>query len=222
MKKYYKTVKNSLTCVFFSFNIWGEVEINFEKGVLKMDRILSRKEAARFLTISLSTLDILIRERAVPFRHIGAKKSKRPRVLFSREQLSEWIATHTGDLDDPEVLKELGLLIQEDWRDTKELSKVGEQFQAVIKNLRVICQEEIDEGIEESEPLKGEEGDILKKMHEEVVTLSDKIKEIEKRMVERAKERFGLEKELKKPEVKKRPYKIFEPSLSVDPRLPKR
>ena len=185
-----------------------------------MDVILNRVGAARFLTVSLSTLDRLISSKDIPFKKVRVGKASR--VLFSQEELSEWITTHTGDLEDPKVLKEFGSLILEDRNDTKNLIENSEKLRVILKNLIVITQKEIDEGEEESEPLEGDEGDILKTMQKELILLLDKIKKLEKQMFERAQKRFGLEKKIKKLEVKKAPYKIFEAAMSVDPRLPKR
>lgn len=47
--------------------------------------VLTRREAARFLRVSLPTLKRLMEEEALPFRTIGS------RVLFGREALARWV-----------------------------------------------------------------------------------------------------------------------------------
>ena len=49
------------------------------------DKVLSRKQAAEFLEISLSTLDRFVRNRSLPFTKIGG------RLYFSQRRLLEWL-----------------------------------------------------------------------------------------------------------------------------------
>ncbi len=49
------------------------------------DDIMNRKEAAKYLKISTSTLDRLVKERSIPFSKING------RVLFLKEDLIKWV-----------------------------------------------------------------------------------------------------------------------------------
>jgi len=54
-----------------------------------MDReIMSKKEAAEFLRISISTLERLMRENKIPYAKINKTRRK---VLFLKEDLISWV-----------------------------------------------------------------------------------------------------------------------------------
>lgn len=54
-----------------------------------MDKeIMSKKEAAEFLRISVSTLERLMRENKIPYAKINKKRRK---VLFLKEDLLKWV-----------------------------------------------------------------------------------------------------------------------------------
>ncbi len=50
--------------------------------------ILSKKEAAEFLRISISTLDRLMKENKIPYAKINKTRRK---VLFLKEDLIKWV-----------------------------------------------------------------------------------------------------------------------------------
>ena len=52
------------------------------------NEILSKKEAAQFLRISISTLDRLMKEKKIPYAKINKKRRK---VLFLKEDLLKWV-----------------------------------------------------------------------------------------------------------------------------------
>jgi len=49
------------------------------------DDVLSKKEACKYLKISMATLDRLIKEKKIPFSKING------RVLFLKEDLINWL-----------------------------------------------------------------------------------------------------------------------------------
>ena len=55
------------------------------KGNEGQKEVFSRKEAARFLSVSISFLEKLMREKKIPYSKINGK------VLFMREDLIEWL-----------------------------------------------------------------------------------------------------------------------------------
>ena len=49
------------------------------------DDVLTKKEAAKYLKISISTLDRLMKEKKIPYSKING------RVLFLKEDLLKWV-----------------------------------------------------------------------------------------------------------------------------------
>jgi excisionase family DNA binding protein len=49
------------------------------------DEILTKKEAAKYLRMSVSTLDRLMRNRSIPYSKINGK------VLFQKKDLIKWL-----------------------------------------------------------------------------------------------------------------------------------
>jgi excisionase family DNA binding protein len=49
------------------------------------DDIMNRKEAARYLKVSTSTLDRLVKDRKIPFSKING------RILFLKKDLLKWV-----------------------------------------------------------------------------------------------------------------------------------
>ena len=62
---------------------------NVEKGVSSEMKLLTRKEAADFLQISLRKVDDLTSARIIPYSKMG--KGIRSRVVFDRRDLEEFV-----------------------------------------------------------------------------------------------------------------------------------
>lgn len=181
------------------------------------DKILSRREACKFLGISITTLDLLVKEGSVPFKKIGKNKSRRARVMFSRERLLIWMTSHEKNMEDPGVLKEYTEDVLEDKEDMRSLIKNNEKLKIPLETLQLFLKKARGEGLNLTES----ENAFLGETFEVIINVFDEKKELENKMLERSKRRFGL-LEKKKIEVKKVPYKIFAASMSRDPRLSKR
>jgi excisionase family DNA binding protein len=55
------------------------------------ERFLTAKETSRFLKISISTLNRLIKQEKIPSHKVGDRR------LFDKDELIEWVGSHKGD-----------------------------------------------------------------------------------------------------------------------------
>ena len=63
-----------------------------------MNKLLTKKEMASFLGISLNTLNVWISRRKIPYLKLG--KAKNALVRFSLDQVEEWMRDMKGKKKD--------------------------------------------------------------------------------------------------------------------------
>lgn len=143
------------------------------------DRILSREETSKYLHVSVSTIDRLIKDKKIPFYKVAG------RTLFSLKRLKEW------KLMKEKLPQEMqSPFFEEDLRKRTEIKRLSEIY-ARIRELSLIIDSIYKE--QESKPQWDKEQEhIYRTLFKELMTLTSEENEIKAVQIERLKSVLGI------------------------------